>query len=102
MEFYITRFLFVSQVKMVNLSEEAQEILRDFGGAVAEEISALACAGAEMAVAAGPEAFERIMVVGECPSVPIIALPVIDFSKILCLGPSPNITCVKASRGQFH
>ena len=48
------------------LSEEAQETLGEFGEKVAEELAAMVCSGATMALEAGPEAIERIMGVSEC------------------------------------
>ena len=47
------------------LNEEAQAALSEFGEEVIEQVEAAMCAGAAMAVEAGPKAMRKIMALGE-------------------------------------
>ena len=52
-------------MNMSFFNEEVQASLLEFGEEVIEQVEATMCAGAAMAVEAGPEAMRRIMALGE-------------------------------------
>ena len=52
-------------MNMSFFNEAVQAELSEFGEAVIEQVEATMCAGAAMAVEAGPEAMRRIMALGE-------------------------------------